>query len=364
MGIDSITYYFSTYPFFIGTGIIIVVWIIFALLLSILYSRLLKSSSLQSKFGIPVRRLLQVFYKPIQISLALLMGYILSNILSSHIPDEINTYIRLSFRTTIICWVSWLLIHLSNHLLLSLCYNKKITHFFPFFSQINISSFRRAISAIIVISSFLIILNEFGYDISVLLMFGGIGGLIVGLAFQQILSNTFASIIFFTTKPIQEGQLISSEELGIEGTIEKIGWRVTHIRYYDTSLKIFPNQRLADSVVTNLSACSHRRIRESIPIQYRDIHILPQIRDEITSLILTLDYVDPEKEISIYITKFHPLMVEVLCQFFLNNMDWKIYTETKHLFLSLSVGELKKIGIELAYPINPSHYYGFSPHSS
>ena len=56
---------------------------------------------------------------------------------------------------------------------------------------------------IVVVITLLIIMQELGLSISVLLAFGGVGGLIVGLAAKDLLSNFFGGMMIFLIDPLE-----------------------------------------------------------------------------------------------------------------------------------------------------------------
>ena len=59
------------------------------------------------------------------------------------------------------------------------------------------------------------------------------GGLIVGMAAKDLLSNLFGALMVYMDKPFKVGDWIRSPDKSIEGTVEDIGWRVTRIRTFD-----------------------------------------------------------------------------------------------------------------------------------
>ena len=60
----------------------------------------------------------------------------------------------------------------------------------------------RIIKVIVVIITLLILMQELGLSISGLLAFGGVGGLIVGLAAKDLLSNFFGGMMIFLIDPL------------------------------------------------------------------------------------------------------------------------------------------------------------------
>ncbi|MFG6247901.1 mechanosensitive ion channel family protein [Vibrio diabolicus] len=87
----------------------------------------------------------------------------------------------------------------------------------------------------------LTVMQAFGLSLSGLLTFGGVGGLIVGLAAKDLLSNFFGGLMIYFDRPFKVGDWIRSPDRQIEGTVERIGWRMTIIRTFDKRPLYVPN---------------------------------------------------------------------------------------------------------------------------
>lgn len=96
----------------------------------------------------------------------------------------------------------------------------------------------------------LILLGTMGVSIAPLLTALGVGGLAVALALQDTLSNLFAGIHILMEKSIRVGDFIRLET-GEEGYVADIGWRTTHLRLLPNNLVTIPNNKLAQTRITN-----------------------------------------------------------------------------------------------------------------
>jgi len=106
------------------------------------------------------------------------------------------------------------------------------------------------VKGVILASGFLIILSVLGVSIAPLLTALGVGGLAVALALQDTLANLFAGIHILVEKSIRVGDFIKLEN-GQEGYVEDITWRTTRVRMLPNNMVVIPNNKLAQSVVTN-----------------------------------------------------------------------------------------------------------------
>ncbi len=114
----------------------------------------------------------------------------------------------------------------------------------------------KLVNKIVIIAVYLIaalmVLGFFGIEITPLLATLGLGGLAIGLALQDTLSNLFAGLHIVSDKPIKVGDYVELEE-NIEGYVEDIGWRSTKIRTLPNNIIIIPNSKLAESTIINNS---------------------------------------------------------------------------------------------------------------
>lgn len=98
----------------------------------------------------------------------------------------------------------------------------------------------------------LIILQSFGISITPILGALGVGGLAIGLALKDPLSNLFAGLNIIAARQIKKGDYIELESKEA-GYIEDITWRNTVIRALSNNLVIIPNSKLSSAIVTNFN---------------------------------------------------------------------------------------------------------------
>jgi len=104
--------------------------------------------------------------------------------------------------------------------------------------------------SIILIFIILVILDSLKITITPFIASLGIGGVVVGLAMQDTLSNFFSWAYIVSNKPIRVGDYILVEA-GKEGYVDRIGWRNVRIRMLSNNTLIVPNNKLVSSFVTN-----------------------------------------------------------------------------------------------------------------
>jgi len=96
----------------------------------------------------------------------------------------------------------------------------------------------------------LLVLNNFGVDVTAMLAGFGIAGVAIALALQNTLSSVFSTLALALDKPIRQGDFIELED-GTDGFVEEIGMRSTRIRTYSNNIIIVPNTQLAEMQIKN-----------------------------------------------------------------------------------------------------------------
>jgi len=90
----------------------------------------------------------------------------------------------------------------------------------------------------------------FDVDIRAILAALGVGGLAVALALQDTLSNLFAGFYVSVARQVRIGDFVKIDA-GQSGYVQDIGWRSTTLKDLGGSLIFIPNNKLAQSIVTN-----------------------------------------------------------------------------------------------------------------
>jgi small-conductance mechanosensitive channel len=125
-----------------------------------------------------------------------------------------------------------------------------------------------AVKILILAIGVMMILSAFGIEITPLLTTLGIAGLAVAIALGDTLANFFAGLYIVADQPVRVGDYIKLET-GDEGYVERIGWRSTRIRTLPNNIVIVPNQKLAQSIVTNYFLPEKRMsLRINVDVSY------------------------------------------------------------------------------------------------
>lgn len=109
-------------------------------------------------------------------------------------------------------------------------------------------------------------LSNIGVNISALLGTLGIGGIAFALAAQDTVKNIFGAFTIFTDKPFNIGDTIRVDSF--EGTVIDVGARSTKIMDYDKRIITFPNYKITDANIINISSEPMRRVILNLGLTY------------------------------------------------------------------------------------------------
>ena len=194
-----------------------------------------------------------------------------------------------------------------------------------------------------------------GYSISGVLAFGGMGGLVVGMAAKDLLSNLFGALMVYMDKPFKVGDWIRSPDKSIEGTVEAIGWRVTRIRTFDKRPLYVPNSLFTQIVVENPSRMSNRRIKETFALRYRDVDRVAGIIKAVRQMLEQHPDIDSQQTLIVNFDYFNNSSLDFFIYTFTKTTNWVLYHQIKQDVL-LQVAEIvKQHQAEFAFPTRQLH---------
>ena len=208
----------------------------------------------------------------------------------------------------------------------------------------------RILKILVVTITALIIMQEIGLSISGLLAFGGVGGLIVGLAAKDLLSNFFGGMMIFFDRPFRVGEFIKSPDRNIEGVVEKIGWRLTVVRTFSKNVLYIPNTAFSSIIVENATRMSNRRINETIGIRYDDLNKMKDIIQDVNNILENNIDIDQTQKAKVFFKSFSASSCDFFIYAFTITKDWEEFLRIKQDVL-LKVAEIiEKHNAEIAYP--------------
>jgi small-conductance mechanosensitive channel len=147
----------------------------------------------------------------------------------------------------------------------------------------------------------MIILNEVGVEITPLLTVLGVGGLAVGLALQDPLSNLFSGLFISLSGQIRVGDFVELED-GRAGHVVDFDWRSTRLQLLPNNVVIVPNNRLAQAIVTNYNLPQQEMsVLVAVGVDYAsDLEHVERVTTEVAAEVL--------REVEGGVAAFEPLV--------------------------------------------------------
>ncbi len=207
---------------------------------------------------------------------------------------------------------------------------------------------RTGFKLIIMAIGLVIILQEWGYDVSGLIAGLGLGGLAFSLAAQDTVSNLFGFMAIVSDNPFDVGEYIIMPSA--EGIVEHVGLRTTQIRTLDQALIYVPNNEMANSAITNWSRLEKRRMNYVLGVTYDttsgDLRVLlHRIREYLKSQ----ETVD-EESVTVIFMDFGDSSLEILVRAYVMIQDWAEFNLEKERIHMEIMDVVDELGIGIAFP--------------
>jgi len=214
----------------------------------------------------------------------------------------------------------------------------------------SIHAIGKLVRTAVFITTGLVILQTLGFSVSGVLAFGGIGGIAIGFAAKDLLSNFFGGLMIYLDRPFTVGDWIRSPDKQIEGTVESIGWRLTTIRTFDKRPLYVPNSIFATIAVENPSRMSHRRIYETIGLRYDDIKQMDSIVEGVKAMLKSHEEIDQNQTMIVNFNAFNESSVDFFVYTFTKTTNWVHYHEVKQDVLLKISNIIEENNAEIAFP--------------
>jgi MscS family membrane protein len=202
----------------------------------------------------------------------------------------------------------------------------------------------------VVISAILVLLPTLGIQITALLAFGGVGGIAVGFAAQDLLANFFGGLMIYLDRPFAIGDWIRSPDREIEGTVETIGWRLTVVRTFDKRPLYIPNSVFNKLALENPSRMTNRRIKETIGIRYSDAAKMGVIVEEVKAMLHSHEAIDTSQTLIVNFVSYSSSSLDFFIYTFTKTTNWIEFHEIKQDVMLKIIDIVHKHGADFAFP--------------
>ena len=249
--------------------------------------------------------------------------------------------------TLLIMLVSWFAVRLVNVVVAMLARPGKNR---DAWDKTTVEAMGKLVKAAVIITAILALMQHFGFSISGVLAFGGVGGIAIGFAAKDLLSNFFGGLMIYMDRQFSVGDWIRSPDKEIEGTVEYIGWRITRIRTFDMRPLYVPNATFANISVENPSRMTNRRFYETFGLRYQDQSKVQDITVAVKAMLLAHAAIDTHQTLMVNVNTYNAHSVDFFVYSFTKTTQWAEFHEIKQELLGLIGDIVAQNGAEFAFP--------------
>lgn len=173
----------------------------------------------------------------------------------------------------------------------------------------------------------------------------GIGTVAIGFAFQDIFENFLAGILIMVREKMRIGDYIKCD--GIEGKVEKILLRETHIRKLSNELNIVPNSILFKNPVEILTDKPQRRHDVIVGVSYDTD--LEKAQSIIRKAVEETDAVNTDQTIDVFACEFNSSSVDYRVRWWSGSGQREMHDSRDQVVRNIKRA-LDDAGIEIPFP--------------
>jgi len=206
----------------------------------------------------------------------------------------------------------------------------------------------QVLQGFIVLIGFLHFLTLFGVDAATVLAGASIGGVAVAFAAQDSVKNLIGTMVIFLDSPFQLDDWI--EVGGVEGSVERVGFRSTIIRGADTTLFQVPNSKISEANINNMGLRIFRRYTTEVGLRY---DTPPELMDAFIEGIKKLIALHPSSKsqsYNVHFIAFGSSSLNIMINVYFKGLDWAQEQESKHILHMGIVRLAAALGVQFAFP--------------
>ncbi len=173
----------------------------------------------------------------------------------------------------------------------------------------------------------------------------GLGSIAIGFAFKDIFENFIAGMLILFREPFQLKDFIECQEL--EGFVEEITIRDTHIRQVDGQRVVIPNAQLFKNPVTVRTDLDKRRVTIMCGVAYGED--VDKAREVISGAVQGLETVDTEKDVQIFAQAFGASSIDFEVTWWTGSKPVDVRRSRDKVVAAVKKA-LDKAGIEIPFP--------------
>jgi len=206
----------------------------------------------------------------------------------------------------------------------------------------------KLIQGLIIFIGVLNVLTVLGVDPTTVLTGASIGGIAVAFAAQDSVKNFIGTVVIFLDKPFQIDDWVSFA--GVEGAVEKVGFRSTIIRASDTTVFQVPNSKISEADINNIGLRIYRRYKSELGIRYDTPPELIEAFIEGIKKIIALHPSTKSQAYNVDFIAFGDSSLKILVNVYFKGLDWGQEQESKHILHMAIIKLAAVLGVQFAFP--------------
>ncbi|MCU7960782.1 MAG: mechanosensitive ion channel family protein [gamma proteobacterium symbiont of Bathyaustriella thionipta] len=213
----------------------------------------------------------------------------------------------------------------------------------------------RTLKVFVTVVGALFVASNLSINISGLIAGLGLGGLAFALAAKDMVQNLFGSITVLLDRTFTVGDWIVVD--GIEGSVERIGFRSTRVRTFYNSRVTVPNSKFITANVDNMGERRYRRYKTNLSINYdTPADRIEMFCEAIRELVRLHPYMRKDYY-HVYFNDYAESGLNVLIYVFWQTPDWGTELRERHRFLLDILRVAKQLNVEFAFPTRTLHLF-------
>jgi small-conductance mechanosensitive channel len=184
-----------------------------------------------------------------------------------------------------------------------------------------------------------------GVNAGSLLAVLGLGSVAVGLAFKDIFENFLAGVLIMLRKKMRIGDFIECEN--IQGRVELITLRETHLRKLNNELTIVPNSFLFKNPVRIVTDATKRRHEITVGVGYGTD--LDQAAQVIGGAVRSTEQVEAARPVEVFACEFNDSSIDFTVRWWAGSKELDMH-RSRDLVIRSIKRALDQAGIEIPFP--------------
>lgn len=173
----------------------------------------------------------------------------------------------------------------------------------------------------------------------------GLGSVAVGFAFKDIFENFLAGVLIMLRKQMRIGDFIRCQD--VEGRIEMISLRDTHLRHLSNELVVVPNAYLFKNPVEVVTQSQQRRHEVEVGVAY-DVD-LDAARKVIHDAVAAAEHVQDDRPVEVYAKEFGDSSINFLIRWWAGSKPVDAHLSRDEVVRAIKRA-LDDAGMEIPFP--------------